>query len=121
MQHNLTVRDVRRDDRPPFPFAGVWTEFKGLGGFGMCNGPCFIYSIPWAELLGRTRLRFGLSAHGEIILQPKGDGKGGIGDFYSIYALGLSIWHTAPTSSRAIIHPLDQTHIFGCRPPCRSA
>jgi hypothetical protein len=48
MQHNLTVRDVRRDDRPPFPFPGVWTEFKGLGGFGMCNGPCFIYSIPCA-------------------------------------------------------------------------
>jgi hypothetical protein len=34
--------------------------------------------------LGRTRPRFGLLAHGEIILQPKGDGKGGLGDFYSI-------------------------------------
>jgi hypothetical protein len=39
----------------------------------------------WAEL-GRTRPRFGLPAHWEIILQPKGDGKGGLGD-YSVYAL----------------------------------
>jgi hypothetical protein len=38
----------------------------------------------WAEL-GRTRPRFGLPAHGEIILQPKGDGKGSLGDYYSIY------------------------------------
>jgi hypothetical protein len=35
----------------------------------------------------------------EIILQPKGDGKGGLGDFYSIYgALGLSIWHKSLTT-----------------------
>ena len=44
----------------------------------------------WVELLGRTRPRFGFLAHGEIILQPKGDGKGGQGNFYSILG-GLGI------------------------------
>jgi hypothetical protein len=44
----------------------------------------------WVEL-GRTR--FGFPVHGEIILQPKGDGKGGPGGCYSIYALNFRCWH----------------------------
>jgi len=40
----------------------------------------------------------------EIILQPKGDGKGGLGDFYSY--LGWD--YRAPTSPRVIIRPPDQ-------------
>jgi len=44
--------------------------------------------------LGRIRPRFGLPAHGEIILQPKGEGKGGLGDYYSIYALNVRCWRS---------------------------
>ena len=40
----------------------------------------------------------------EIILQPKGDGKGGLGDFYSY--LGWD--YRTPTSPRVIIRPPDQ-------------
>src|SRR6267142_5150944 len=40
----------------------------------------------------------------QIILQPKGDGKGGLGDFYSY--LGWD--YRTPTSPRVIIRPPDQ-------------
>jgi len=42
----------------------------------------------WAGL-GRTRPRFGLPAHGKIILQPKGDGKGGLGDYLFYLCAGI--------------------------------
>ena len=47
----------------------------------------------WVEP-GRTRFRFGLPAHWEIILQPKGEGKGGLRDYYSIYALNVRCWRS---------------------------
>jgi hypothetical protein len=52
-----------------------------------------IHCRSWAEL-DRTRSRFGLPAHGEIILQPKGEGKGGLRDYYSIYALNVRCWRS---------------------------
>jgi hypothetical protein len=57
----------------------------------------------WAEL-GRPRPRFGLPAHGEIILQPKGDSKAAWGIIIYLCAEIIDLAQ-APTSPRTIIPP----------------
>jgi hypothetical protein len=43
---------------------------------------------------GLSLIELDLDLGGEIILQPKGEGKGGLRDYYSIYALNVRCWRS---------------------------